>query len=217
MTYAVFGAGRVGSAIARSLKHADIAVEVWSSRKPMPATRRRTVFLCVPEGVLSEIDLSGEHQYVIVSGSLSPKSVRAARVQTFHPLMGFSEKGPKRLSGVPVGVDSKPLAALARRIGAKPFMLPADRTLYHAACVLGGAGVLAAWSDACRLLAAAGVANAREVLHPIAIAALERQMLTGPVARGDDATIRAHRQAIKTQAPEVLRTYDALIEGMRRI
>ncbi len=229
MTYAVFGMGRVGSAIARSLSAAGLRVVTWSSRGKRDFSvalerlgrldRLRGVFLCIPEAAL---DARGralsmyDYPYIVVSGSVDPATLPFA-AKTFHPLMGFSGVGPKTLAGVPVGVDAAPLGALARKLGARPFRLPKDRTLYHAAAVLGGAGVLAAWADACALLSAAGVARPRAVLEPIAHAALTRQALTGPVVRGDEATIAAHRRAIRRAAPEVLRTYEALIASMRRM
>ena len=41
--------------------------------------------------------------------------------------------------------------------------------------------------------------------------------LTGPVARGDEATIAAQRDAISERAPELLKLFDALVEATREL
>ena len=41
--------------------------------------------------------------------------------------------------------------------------------------------------------------------------------LTGPVARGDDHTVSAQRQAISAASPQLLPLFDALVERTRAI
>ncbi|HNH86193.1 MAG TPA: DUF2520 domain-containing protein, partial [Solirubrobacterales bacterium] len=44
-----------------------------------------------------------------------------------------------------------------------------------------------------------------------------RGPLTGPIARGDEATVEAHRRALSEQRPELIPFYDALADRTREI
>ena len=73
-----------------------------------------------------------------------------------------------------------------------------------------------------RLAATAGVDRA--ALAPLVRASVEnwaalgaREALTGPVARGDEATVAAHRAAVAERAPEDLPLWDALADATRRL
>jgi predicted short-subunit dehydrogenase-like oxidoreductase (DUF2520 family) len=57
---------------------------------------------------------------------------------------------------------------------------------------------------------------------PLARAALDNwaakgaaEALTGPVARGDEATIARQRAAIEERTPDLLQTFDALVAASR--
>ncbi len=236
-TYAIIGAGNVGSALKRSLVQKKHKVIQFSRKKrtSLGATLKKippgtTTFLCVPEIAIEALgpELSQYPlAYVTVSGSAKPDLFFRAglhEVRTFHPLMGFSEVGPHSFQSVPVAVSDPKLAALARTFGAFPFQLPDNRALYHAAAVMAGAGAMTVWSAATALIKAAGVSEGPRVLLPIALAALNnaaktsgKEALTGPVRRGDDVTIEAHRSAITQTKPELLPIYDAVIAEMRRL
>ncbi|HCP61765.1 MAG TPA: DUF2520 domain-containing protein, partial [Actinobacteria bacterium] len=41
--------------------------------------------------------------------------------------------------------------------------------------------------------------------------------LTGPIARGDESTVAAHRAAIADRAPDLLGLYDALAGATRAV
>jgi Domain of unknown function (DUF2520) len=209
--------GKVGRALTRSLRTSGLCVATFHGR-PWPETLpagQKAIFLCIPEAALVPLmpKLGAMAlPFVTVSGSLK----KTPGLRTFHPLMGFSEKGPRDFAGIPTGVDDARLFALAKRIGAKPFMLPDDRTLYHAGAVMGGAGVLAAFEDACAVLKHAGLHEPRAVLLPIATQALLRGALTGPIVRGDEKTIAMHERALRA-LPAVRKTYRALLSVMRRL
>jgi predicted short-subunit dehydrogenase-like oxidoreductase (DUF2520 family) len=70
--------------------------------------------------------------------------------------------------------------------------------------------------SASELVERIGVDDARELLAPLVMRTAanwaERgpAALTGPVARGDRATVERHRAAIAETAPELLAVYDAL-------
>ncbi len=166
------------------------------------------------------------------SGSAEPAAaavLRAAGVPggTFHPLVPLADprQAPALLRGAWVGVAGDPPAlaaarALAERLGAHTLDIPAgERARYHAAAVFASnfPVVLAAVAE--RLLSAAGVAPHEAgpaVRHLLSAAAANlargddaAAALTGPVARGDAATIVAHLRALAAD-PEALELYRAL-------
>ena len=73
-----------------------------------------------------------------------------------------------------------------------------------------------------RLAADAGAG--REVLVPLVRATVENwaalgpeRALTGPVARGDEPTVAAHRLVIAERQPELLSLYDELVAATRAL
>jgi predicted short-subunit dehydrogenase-like oxidoreductase (DUF2520 family) len=151
---------------------------------------------------------------------LAPLAARGAGVGVLHPLQCLGSAGARRLlrgSRARIEGDRSGRAAasrLARRLGLVPLAIPATpaaRAAYHAAAALASNDVLALLGLAEELLAAAGVraAAARAALLPLArgtLAQLERDgaagALTGPAARGDVATLRAHLRALARISPE---------------
>ena len=77
--------------------------------------------------------------------------------------------------------------------------------------------------SAVELLEATGVADARELLAPLVLQTAanwsERgaEALTGPIARGDEATVGRHLAALRESAPDLLHLYEALAERTRAI
>jgi predicted short-subunit dehydrogenase-like oxidoreductase (DUF2520 family) len=95
---------------------------------------------------------------------------------------------------------------LARAVGLRPFRLaPKAKPLYHAAAVFASNYFVVVAAVAQRLLRHAGLsdADAWAALRPLVAGTLEnmasadpRAALTGPVARGDAATILRHLYAL---------------------
>jgi predicted short-subunit dehydrogenase-like oxidoreductase (DUF2520 family) len=117
------------------------------------------------------------------------------------------------------------LADLARRLGMTPLEVgDRSRALYHAAAVLAAGNQVALFAEAVRAFRKATGASEREAtsaLLPLSLGALERlrsedaaSALTGPVARGDGATIAAHRKALPR---DMVPLYDALTRASRRL
>ena len=102
---------------------------------------------------------------------------------------------------------------------------PEAKALYHASAVTS-AGLLVSLMDAAFAMAGnAGLSalQAREMLLPLArscIDNLERlppnEALTGPVARGDDATLARHRRALERHA-DLLEVYEVLTSRAKRL
>ncbi len=106
----------------------------------------------------------------------------------------------------------------------RPFeVADADRAAYHAAASIASNFLVALEESAVELLEATGVADARELLAPLVLQTAanwsERgaEALTGPIARGDEATVGRHLAALRESAPDLLNLYEALAERTRAI
>jgi predicted short-subunit dehydrogenase-like oxidoreductase (DUF2520 family) len=107
-------------------------------------------------------------------------------------------------------------AALARTLGMQAAVIAdEDRPLYHAAASMASNYVVTLVAAAERLADSVGVDRA--LLVPLVRAAIENwaahganAALTGPIARGDDATAGRQRAAVAARAPDLLAVWDAL-------
>lgn len=110
---------------------------------------------------------------------------------------------------------------LAARLGAEPFRVAdVDRAAYHAAASIASNFVVTLEGFAERLAATAGVP--RRALVPLVQAAVENwasvgapDALTGPIARGDDATVARQRAAVAERLPDRADLFDALAAATR--
>jgi predicted short-subunit dehydrogenase-like oxidoreductase (DUF2520 family) len=193
------------------------------------------VLLAVPDDVLASLvtglAASGRARpgtlVVHTSGAhgtdvLTPLTRAGCLPLALHPVMTFTGTAVdvERLAGACFGVtapDELRLAgeALVIEMGAEPVWIPEEaRPLYHAALAFGANNLVTVVNVAADLLADAGVDNPRRVLGPLLGAALDNALrhgdaaLTGPVARGDAGTVRAHLDVLAE--PQLRAAYVAL-------
>ena len=179
------------------------------------------VVIAVPDGAVAEIAaaLEGSGLPIAVpvlhtAGALSldvldPLASRGHPVGSVHALAAVSDPvlGAGRLVGASFGIEgSGAAAALAERIvqacdGRLLRVKPGGKPLYHAAAVFAANYAVALLAVGERLMSQAGIEPeaARRALAGLAAGAVENTAangpaaaLTGPVSRGDDATIRLH-------------------------
>jgi predicted short-subunit dehydrogenase-like oxidoreductase (DUF2520 family) len=152
-----------------------------------------------------------------VSGA-TPLAALAPHDRRFslHPLQTFDRSAdPSQLDGAWGAISGETAGALAvarelaELLGLRPFELAeSDRTLYHAGAVFASNYLVTLQRAAVRL----GVPA--EGLVPLMTRTIENGFeLTGPIARGDWATVEAHRIAIRAAHPELEPVYDALAEA----
>lgn len=150
----------------------------------------------------------------------------SAAVGSFHPLQSFvdPEAGAERFQGCIMALegDERAIAVgrtLANELGSRPVELTGDKVAYHAAAVVASNYLVALTSFAARLCGVAGIDEqmAVEMLRPLQLGALDnlsRQgsvaALTGPIARGDAETVRAHFELINDTMPELSGAYSEL-------
>jgi predicted short-subunit dehydrogenase-like oxidoreductase (DUF2520 family) len=140
-----------------------------------------------------------------------------------HPLQTFvPDGGAAQLDGSYAAVTAETDAALAwgfalaQTLGLEPFELGDDaRPLYHAGAAIASNYLVTLHAVASALFEEAGAPP--EALVPLMRRTIENGFeLTGPIARGDWATVEAHRQAIRRVRPELESVYDVLAEATAR-
>ena len=151
-----------------------------------------------------------------------------------HPLVPFADAvaGDAAMAGAPAVLEGDADSGrLLRRLCTLLGLVPVpwsggDRLLYHAACALAANGATALWSAVDDTFAAAGLPV--EVRSPLAVALLHAALqactqrgaaaaLSGPVRRGDAATVSAHRLRLAERAPPVAPVYLALMQVALRL
>lgn len=157
-------------------------------------------------------------------GVLDPAAARGVTALALHPVMTFVGRPEDldRLDGAMFGVTAdealRPVAeSLVLEMGGEPVWVPESaRPLYHAALTVGSNHLVTLVADALALLDGAGVERSDHLLAPLVSAALDNVLrlrdgaLTGPVSRGDVATLAAHLRTLAEAAPEVLPSYRAM-------
>jgi predicted short-subunit dehydrogenase-like oxidoreductase (DUF2520 family) len=230
----VVGAGRLGTALAAALRETGIAVDGPAGRGEVPAGCDAIV-LCVPDGEIAgaAAAVAGAAPLVGHTSGATPLSALAhAGVAAFglHPLQTVAHAGV-RFEGVGAAVaGSSPEAlafasGLAERLGMTPFEIDDEgRAAYHAAASVASNFLVTLQAAAETIATGAGLERdeARALLAPLVrqtvanIAELGPEAaLTGPVARGDEATVATQRAAVEEAAPELLDLFDELVRRTR--
>jgi predicted short-subunit dehydrogenase-like oxidoreductase (DUF2520 family) len=164
-----------------------------------------------------------------LAGSRGTEPLRAAskagaRLLALHPVASCPsvEAARRRLPGCSWAVTCAPdlhpwaTALVERDLGGRAVSVrEEDRVVWHAAAVLS-ANVTSAVMSACeRLLARIDVAQPGAVLGPLCSGVVANAQeaggagaaLTGPVVRGDTATLVAHARALQERAPDIAEIY----------
>jgi predicted short-subunit dehydrogenase-like oxidoreductase (DUF2520 family) len=196
-----------------------VIISVRDERVPEVATRLVKEGRLRPTQVL--LHTSGANaSRAILAPALS--SVRA--VGTLHPLVSFADArvAVEHLEQVAFGIEGdEPAKQIAKRIvralGARAVFLDAENLpLYHAGAVLASNYVVALADMAQSLLVKAGVPQeqALPALIPLLDSVVQNLAqlglpgaLTGPVERGDAASVEQHLQILESRAPELLELY----------
>jgi predicted short-subunit dehydrogenase-like oxidoreductase (DUF2520 family) len=157
-------------------------------------------------------------------GALDPAAARGVLPLALHPVMTFVGRPEDidRLDGALFGVTAddelRPVAeSLVLEMGGEPVWVPETaRGLYHAALSIGSNHLVTIVADALGLLGDAGVETPSRLLAPLVSASLDNALrlgdgaLTGPVSRGDVATVVTHLRTLAERAPQVLPAYRAM-------
>ena len=162
--------------------------------------------------------ISERHVVLHLSGAqgqqaLGPLVTSRAALGSFHPLQTIVEPDltTARLRGAWAAVEGMPRAIeagerIAQDLGMRPFRIATkSKAIYHAGAVFASNYLVVVEAIAQRLLRHAGLsdADAWAALRPLVDGTLEnlgriepKDALTGPIARGDTATIMRHIESL---------------------
>lgn len=241
MKVRIVGAGRAGRSLTGALREVGVEVELWPARACLSADSVRqaaqgvdAVVLAVADRYVAELARRVEPAQPAVllhcSGSLGLEVLeegwggKHARTGSLHPLATLPDPvvGSLRLrGGAFFAVSGDQLATdLAIALGGRPIVVsPENRAAYHAAACVAANHLVALLGQVERIAAAAELPL--EAFLPLARGALDdvtmlgpAGALTGPAARGDLATLAAHRAAI---GAEELAGYEAGVRLAERL
>jgi predicted short-subunit dehydrogenase-like oxidoreductase (DUF2520 family) len=209
----VLGRGRVGSAAAARLGEQGLL----SDASP------ELVLLCVPDSAIADVAAGVPTGPWIahVSGA-TPLAALAPHTRRFslHPLQTFDRSGlPGQFDGAwgAVTADTADGRAcgvwLAARLGLRAFELADEaRAIYHAGAVMASNYLVTLYRAAARACDAAAVPA--EALVPLMRRTIDNGFdLTGPIARGDWATVDRHLAALRAATPDLEPLYRALADA----
>jgi predicted short-subunit dehydrogenase-like oxidoreductase (DUF2520 family) len=164
------------------------------------------------------------------SGELAAAGAAGARTASVHPIRSFADPDAvaAQFAGTFCGIegDSAALAVLEPAfvaIGAR--LVPIDaaaKTVYHAASVFASNYLVTVLDAALRAYQAAGIPEdvARELARPLATETLANVLrlgaqaaLSGPIARGDVATVKRQQAAVAAWDAPTGQLYAALADA----
>jgi len=140
---------------------------------------------------------------------------------SLHPLKALPPVGqPSDLEGTLLvfeGDHKRTAKLIAAAIGARfAEIAPHQKALYHAAAVFGSNYVAASLEIAQGLMERVGLEDVRGDLVALALSAIDNwrshtdaKRFTGPAARGDEAVLRAHMEALRGD-PHLAQIYELL-------
>jgi predicted short-subunit dehydrogenase-like oxidoreductase (DUF2520 family) len=226
---AIVGRGRVGFALADALRRAGYEIDGPLGRGA-DGLGAAAVLLCVPDAEIARAAA------IIVPGPMVGHCSGATGLDvlapheafSLHPLMTVTPDGADFAgAGAAVAGITPPALALATALAHALYMRPveiaeADRPAYHAAASIASNFLITLEAAAERLGATVGLE--RDQLVPLVRATVENwaslgaeRALTGPVARGDEATVVRQREAVAEATPELLALFDALVTATREL
>jgi predicted short-subunit dehydrogenase-like oxidoreductase (DUF2520 family) len=226
----------IAAVSAASRRRAEALVPAAPVLPPDDVARRaQLLLLAVPDDVLADLVAGLANAAVVAPGTLvahtsgahgfgvlAPLTNAGALPLALHPVMTFtgSDVDLQRLAGATFGVTApEPLRyaaeALVIEMGGEPVWIEESlRPLYHAALAMGANHLVTLVNQSADLLRQAGVERPDRMLGPLLGAALDNALrhgdaaMTGPVARGDAGTVRAHLAVL--DPPAVRAAYVAM-------
>jgi|SRR5947209_3305913 len=227
---AIIGKGRIGRALAAAFVRAGHEVAGPLGRGQRAAAE--IALVCVPD---SEIPAAAD----VVAGSARFLGHTSAATQlaalgggetfSLHPLQTVTTEGAD-FDGCACAIAGSTPAGLERArelsaaLGMRAFVIDdSERAAYHAAASIASNFLVTLMGCAERAAQAASIAptQARAMLAPLVETTVHNwarlgpeRALTGPIARGDEATVAAQRAALPA---ELLPVFDALADRTRAL
>lgn len=244
MRIAIVGAGRLGTALALSLRSGGYTISEVISRDRKSSKRKAKtlanrlrasastlraaeldadlIWFCVPDSEIAKCaalfaarkwkgKVALHSSGAVTSDELRLLRRRGARVASAHPMMTFVDNVNPSLQGVGFAIEGDREAVqivrkIVRRLGGESFLIAkSDKALYHAWGTLISPLLTSLLAAAEQVAKGVGVSSrmARRWMLPIARQTVENYArqggargFSGPIIRGDAATIRKHLQVL---------------------
>lgn len=226
---AVIGRGRVGHGLAAAATRAEVILVDGHTPHDLDVD---LVIVAVADAAIADVaerfdaHVASHVPFVHCAGALGPDALQGLTrpYGAMHPLASFaSARRPPALVGTTFAINGSPEACaaaslFARACGAHPMTRAVHGGTYHAAAALVANGAAGLATVAASLLAQVGLSSeeAERALGALLRTVAENvaevgvpDALTGPVRRGDEGTVRAHRHALASDAA-ALGAYDAI-------
>lgn len=225
--------------VSRSRRHASALARRLGARAATVGSARLdsdVIWLCITDDAIASTaralgPLTGwdgktvfHSSGALSSAGLEPLRRAGARVASIHPMMTFASGSVPSLLKVPFGIEGDRAAVnvasrIARDLGGEAFRISARaKPLYHAAGSFASPLLIATLAAAEELATRAGIParQAPDVLRLLLEQTVRNYLskgkefaFTGPIARGDLATIRRHLAALQ-RTPDLRVAYVAL-------
>jgi len=227
---AIVGAGRLGRALAAGLRAAGVEADGPLGRGAR-CPDADVVILAVPDAEIAGAADAIEPGRLVghCSGATTLAPLAPHEAFSLHPLMTVPADGPAQFAGASAAIAGSTSQArgvahqIALCLGLTPIdVADEDRAAYHAAASIASNFLVTLEAAAEQLAESAGVERA--ALVPLVRATVENwatlgpdRALTGPIARGDQATVERQRAAIAERTPDLLPLFDALAQATRAL
>jgi predicted short-subunit dehydrogenase-like oxidoreductase (DUF2520 family) len=229
-------AARRNAAHARILAKRTGARLVTLGKEPLDAD---IVWLTVPDDAIADVARNIARSQIwrnrivfhssgaLTSDELAPLRERGARVASVHPMMTFVRGVAPEMAGVSFAIEGDATAVRTARsvvaeLGASAFVIQKQKkALYHAFGSFASPLVIALMSSMEQVASAAGIRkqDIKPVIVPLLWQTLRNYLqkdaasaFSGPLMRGDVATIRKHLVELK-KLPEARQVYLALCKA----
>ena len=167
---------------------------------------------------------------VLSSDILSPLKNKGIHIGSFHPCCSFSADFSGDLNGVYIALEGEDnacsrLSVVAQTFGGIPFTVHKDKkALYHTGCTMASNYLISLMGIVRDILHEVSPEPGFELVLPLINGTLKNiknsnpeDALTGPIVRGDVATIRKHLEALKQMDQDLLDAYIAMGKATMRL
>jgi len=194
------------------------------------------VWITVPDDAIARVarELAGSDGWTgklvfhssgaLTSDELAPLRAQGARVASVHPMMTFVRGSVPEMRNVAFAIEGDAAAVRAAKsivgdLGGKSFVIARhNKTLYHVFGSFASPMVIALMASMEQVALAAGIRrqDIRRIMLPLFRRTWENYLVhgadaafTGPLARGDIATVRKHLRELR-KLPRLREVYLAL-------
>ncbi len=229
MRITIVGRGRAGGAFAVACRRVGLSVDHVAGRQgDIDPADADAVLLCVPDDAIAAVADRVVPTTAVVAHCAGSRRLDVlgdhGRVASIHPLMSLPDAATgadRLLDSCTFAVAGDDLAAnLVERLAGRAIEVADDaRTVYHAAACVAANHLVVLCAQVERLAASVGVpVDAYWTMMHETLRNVERTgapaALTGPAARGDDATLATHLEALPAEEIDL---YRALADAARAL